>query len=294
MTTEDELEKYRGIIVGRFAQLAGSRFSMMAQGWHSKAVEVDGRLVFKFPVNAVAEEALRREAALLAVIRPAVTICVPQLTLHEGPPLFSRHEKIEGEHLVGAQYETLPQDARQDLAERLALFYAELHALNAGVMKAAGARPVEPWLEPQAVLERALPVLPPDLGAYGEETVRAWRNLPPDPHGETYGFFDGHGWNMAFDHRKRRLNGIYDFADSGFGPLHQEFVYSNFISPDLTARIVSRYETITGRTLDRRRIDILTGAHRLSELAALADDPAHAPAMVRHVADWVAARKALD
>jgi len=34
----------------------------------------------------------------------------------------------------------------------------------------------------------------------------------------------------------------------------------------------------------------LTGFHRLSELAALADDPRHAPEMIRHVADWAAAR----
>ena len=44
--------------------------------------------------------------------------------------------------------------------------------------------------------------------------------MPPDPLGTVYGFFDGHGWNMAFDHARGRLNGIFDFGDSGFGPLH--------------------------------------------------------------------------
>ncbi len=96
--------------------------------------------------------------------------------------------------------------------------------------------------------------------------------MPPDPHGVTYGFFDGHGWNMAFDATAQRLNGVYDFGDSGFGQLQQEFIYSNMISPDLTERIIGRYETLTGRALDRERIALLFEVLRLSELAQNVDD----------------------
>ncbi len=137
-----------------------------------------------------------------------------------------------------------------------------------------------------------MPALPAGLRGLAERTVRAWRDLPPDPHGTVYGFFDGHGWNMAFNHAQARLNGIYDFADSGLGPLHQEFVYPSLTAPDLAARIVAAYEALTGRALDRRRIALLTGVHRLWELAALADDPAHVAAMVRNVAGWAAAGQA--
>jgi hypothetical protein len=86
---------------------------------------------------------------------------------------------------------------------------------------------------------------------------------------------------MAFDHTGNRLNGMYDFADSGFGPLHQEFIYSDWITPDLTARIVAEYELLTGLALDRQRIDLLNGVLRLSELAEFADDADPAAAMVQ-------------
>src|SRR5690606_2345867 len=99
------------------------------------------------------------------------------------------------------------------------------------------------------------------------------RDLDPDPYGTIYGFFDGHGWNMAFDHAAGRLNGVYDFADSGLGPLHQDFLYSNLISADLTARIITAYERETGRHIDRDRVDLLTGTHRLWELAMEAHLP---------------------
>jgi hypothetical protein len=93
---------------------------------------------------------------------------------------------------------------------------------------------------------------------------------------------------MAFDHTTNRLNGVYDFADSGFGPLHQEFIYTNPIARDLTARIVAEYEALTGLALDPQRIHLLSGVLRLSELAEPADDADHAAAMVRAVAAWAA------
>jgi len=286
----EDIGPYRAAITAAFPALAGAAFRFLAPGWHSKAVDVDDRLVFKFPQGAAAEQALVREAALLRVIRPAVSMPVPDLTLHPGPPLFSRHGKLPGEHLVTAVYDRLPDGDRQALARQLARFYAQLHALSVPAMAAAGAGPVAPWCSAAAIAERAVPALPPSLRPLAQRMAAAWRDLPPDPHGTVYGFFDGHGWNMAFDPATRRLNGVYDFADSGFGPLHRDFIYSTFVSPDLTARIVGEYETLTGRRLDRRRIGLLTGLHRLSELAELAGDPDHAPAMVRSVAEWADVR----
>lgn len=219
------MDRFREAVVSACPELAASAFKLATAGWHSIAVDVDDRLIFKFPRHEVARRALVKEAALLAVIRPEVSIAVPDLR-------------------------------------------------------------IEAWQSLAAIRDKALPALPPELRASAAAAIAGFEGLPPDPYGTTYGFFDGHGWNMAFDHARGILNGIYDFGDSGLGPLHQEFIYSNFISPDLTGRIVTAYETVTGRGLDRRRIATLTGIHRLSELAELADDPGHAPAMIRHVEGW--------
>lgn len=282
-----ETAPFRKAILAVRPDLADAVFRTLPGGWHSRAVAAGG-FVFKFPQGEEAERALRREVSILAAVRPNVSMPVPDLRLHDGVPLFSEHAIIPGEHLETAAYEALPEPARQALGDALALFYAQLHALGRGAMDATGARPVEPWLDADAIAAGALPLLPEGLRGFAEETIAGWRTLPPDPHGETYGFFDGHGWNMAFDHGAGRLNGMYDFADSGFGPLHQDFIYSNFVHPDLTARIVGGYERLTGRALDRPRIHLLTGIHRLSELAALADAPEHHAMMIASVAGWAA------
>jgi hypothetical protein len=49
---------------------------------------------------------------------------------------------------------------------------------------------------------------------------------------------------------------------------------------------VTAYESFTGRNLDRRRVDVLTGTHRLWELAELADDPANRQLAIDNVAKW--------
>src|SRR5690606_35857560 len=153
--------------------------------------------------------------------------------------------KIEGEHLLAVDYTRLPEAARDRLAADLAGFYAEVHSLEIGRITDAGGRAIAPWQPIDAIRARAFSPLPTDLRPTAVAALDAFEQLPPDPYGIAYGFFDGHGWNMAFDHSRQRLNGIYDFADSGIGPLHQDFIYSNFISRDLTSRIVAAYKVLT-------------------------------------------------
>jgi Ser/Thr protein kinase RdoA (MazF antagonist) len=280
------LAPLQAAIVTAFPEHAGAVCRMLAEGWDSVAVEVDGRLIFKFPRHEAGAGRLAAEAALLAVIRPAVTLPVPAATLHPGPPLFSWYPRIPGEHLLPEQFRQLPAGAKERLAVALAQLHAELHGLAADAVRAAGAGPIEVWPEPEIVLRRIWPMLPEGLRGFAERTARDWQALRPDPLGQTFGFFDGHGWNMAFDHNRQRLEGVYDFGDAGFGPLHQEFIYSSLVAAELSALLVDAYEVATRQNLDRRRIEILCGALRLVELAGAVADDAQVPRMLRFLADW--------
>ena len=276
-------------VTSAFPELTGLPCHILGSGFDSVALDVDDRLVFKFPRHEMARAALVREAAMLAIVRPAVALPVPNLVICERPQLFSRHDKIKGEHLLAADYAALPVAARDRLADDLARFFAALHALDPARMTAAGARPIKPWLEPRAILAGIEGRISSDLEAYAKRGIAAFEALPPDPLGETYGFFDGHGWNMALDHGRGRLNGVYDFADSGFGGLHQEFIYPAFVSPDLTARVIAAYETLTLRSIDRRRVHLLATMLRLSELAEFAaSGEADAAVAAETLARWAA------
>lgn len=132
-----------------------------------------------------------------------------------------------------------------------------------------------------------MPALPASARQRAADIIAAYAALPPDPYGTVYGHFDAHGWNMAFDHSAGRLNGIYDFADSGIGPLHRDFICSAFISWDLTQRLLAAYEAQTDRALDRQRVHTLIGYHRLWELAAAVQAGGEVDEMVQAAQDWL-------
>lgn len=281
---------YRLAILAAYPALAESRITIAGSGWHSLALDADG-LIFKFPAGDEAEAALRREARVLRVLQPLVTMPVPRMTLHEGEFLFSAHEKLPGSTLEAAQYGRLSEAARDGLARDLALFFSELHAIPAAIMRDAGAEPIGVWDTADATLAPVWPTLPGSVRETARAAIAAYRALPSDPLGEVYGFFDAHGWNMAFDHDAGRLGGIFDFADSGFGPLHREFVQVSLISPDLAARTIRAYKVRTGRTIDPARVFLLASAMRLSELAGAMEADADNVGFIRGlVTGWMQQR----
>ena len=259
--------RYRALIISALPQFVGRQFTTLSEGWDSVALECDG-WVFKFPRSEPAAERLRREVALLGFLRPRITMALPQPIWHEGEEPFTQHRKIPGTFLETAQYLALDEGRRNAIAMRMAQLYAELHQLPLARMQQVGAVAVDPWMAPDDILAGVLPRLPRKLHAFVRRTVKAYRKLRIEGDELVYGYFDGHGWNMAFDDKTGLLNGVYDFADSGFGSRHRDLSYSNWISADLTLRIIDRYEELTRRGIDRNLVMLYTSALRLAELAA--------------------------
>jgi aminoglycoside phosphotransferase (APT) family kinase protein len=270
-------------------ELAGLPMSILSDGWDSVAVDVDDRFILKFPRHAAGEAGLRHEAVVLGVIRPAVAMPLADLHLHELPVPHSLHHKLPGVSLLPALYHTLAEPVRDGIADRLGHFFAQLHAIDPAQFRALGVGPVEGWLDAAAIRDRALGHLPATLRPWADRAFGQWADLPPDPLGTVFGHFDAHGWNMAFDPPTQKLS-VFDFGDSGFGPVHREFVYSSLVSPDLTTRIIDAYGRHSGRQIDRERVWLLADIHRLWEIAVEADDAGSVAAMLPEVESWARQR----
>ncbi len=280
-------DSYRAAIFAARPAFRELSISVAGRGWHSLALDIGGQFIAKFPESAEAEAALRREASLLALVAPKLTLPVPQMTLHEGPPVFSLHGKLHGDTLDREGYARLNDPARQALALDVARFFAELHAIPLETARAAGAGDLEAWDTRDATLAPLWPHLPEEMRDVARDAIADYRRLPPDPLGDVYGHFDAHGWNMAFDHAAGRLAGIFDFADSGIGSPHREFVQLSLIDPDLAVRSIAAYEAMTGRALETRRIFLLVAAQRLSELAGALESGEGVDLARRFVIDWL-------
>ena len=261
-----EIARYRAHVIGTLPQFAGGQFTTLTQGWDSVALECDG-WIFKFARTPEAEVRLRREVAILQFLKPRVTMPLPHMVFNDGPVPFSQHLKIPGSSLESADYLRLGEGQRNALATRMAQLYSELHVLPLNRMQQVGATGVDPWMAPDDIIAGAGPKLPRGYKGFLDRTVSAYRKLTITGDEQVYGYFDGHGWNMAFDHEMGLLNGVFDFADSGFGARHRDLSYSNWISADLTLRIIDRYEELTRRAVNRDLVMLYSSALRLAELA---------------------------
>lgn len=284
-----EVARYRALVIGTLPQFVGGSFTLLSQTRHTLALECDG-WIFKFARSPEAEARLRREVVLLQFLRPRITMTVPQIVMHEGTVPFSQHPRIPGSALETADYLDLDEGRRNALALRMAQLYAELHALPLSRMQQVGAVGVDPWMAPDDIVAGARAKLPRGYKGYLDRTVAAYRKLSIAGPELVYGYFDGHGGNMAFDHETGRLNGVFDFADSGFGSRHRDLSCSNWVSADLTLRIIERYEELAGVEVDRDTVMLYSSALRLAELAggSLPDDKA-----IANVTDWVVELKAI-
>ena len=283
----EEIARFRAHVIGTLPQFAGGIFSILSDGWDSVALECDG-WIFKFPRSPEAEVRLRREVALLQFLKPRISITLPQMVMHEGPLPFSQHLKIAGSSLETAEYLQLDEGRRNALAMRMAQLYGELHALPLNRMQQAGATGVDPWMAPDAIVAGAGPRLPRGYKTFLNRTVAAYRKLSISGDELIFGYFDGHGWNMAFDHETGMLNGVFDFADAGFGSRHRDLSYTNWVSADLTLRIIERYEELARVAVDRDLVMLYTSALRLAELAR---DVLPGDRGVASVTGWVAELK---
>jgi hypothetical protein len=270
-----------------YPELAAANFETSTAGWDSLAL-IGGGMVFKFPRNQSAAEKLRREAQVLAILRPRVRMPLPELMLHrDGQGVFSAHAIIPGGHLLPKQYLKLENSAKAALAEDIAYFFADVHAIDPALFRGVGAMRLPPWPSINTIGKTALPLLPTAARAHYQGILDAYAALPPDPLGEIFGMFDCHGWNMAFDHQAQRLNGLYDFGDCGFGPLHLEFMTVGKVAHTLALRVAGFYGDATGRVLDTQRIRILSGMNRIIEITEESGNMDTPPEKVETALKWL-------
>lgn len=258
---------------------------VLGNGFDNVAILADG-MIFRFPRSANGERRLRKEAGFLALIRPRVEMALPELTVHDGPPVFSSHPFIPGEVFTPDKYLDLTDAKRGQMAEELATLYAQLHDFSIEKAQSAGAVRVDDFREAEEVLTTLEPVLTSDEWQWAQRVVAEWIALPPDPLGDVFSWFDGHGWNMAIDFEAGHINGVFDFADAGLGAVHNDLMHTNLMHPDLTARVIRGYNAITGRQVDPQRIAIITNMHRLSDMTESHDDPEFGALTYHLLREW--------
>ena len=96
-------------------------------GLANDVIVVNDELVFRFPKDTGARTALAREAKALELVRRYVETPVPHFERHEDD--FVMYRRIPGEPLYRRTILSQNERAQERLAEELATFLRQLHAI---------------------------------------------------------------------------------------------------------------------------------------------------------------------
>jgi aminoglycoside 2''-phosphotransferase len=248
----------------------------ITRGWDSFVLEVNGELIFRFPMRDDVVPYLQKELHLLPVLEQALSTPVPHFAyIGHGdasyPYMFVGYRKLGG---VALEDESITPEQLAVLAPALAAFLSELHsfpiaqAARAGVQEHTAAQ----WRERYQGLytdlqKRVFPLLDVELRAQSE---RLWENFLDDRALFAFQHVLIHsdlGCEHIFcDPLRGVLTGIIDWGDATIGDPALDFVgLHSGRGREFTERVLALYQG----TLDAafwRRMDFYLRYGPFSEL----------------------------
>lgn len=257
------------------------------RGQFNDALILNEELVFRFPRSPHAAEMLINEIAILRAVRPFVTMAIPEPEL--GDPAaaepFVGYRLIPGDPLQRETLATIGDPTiLQRLADQLAAFLRELHAVPSGQLANAIPRrdDRERWVKMYGdVRDQLFPYMRPDAR---EQVQQHFETYLADPKRLRFEPAIRHGdfgaGNILWNPKSHTITGVIDFSFAGLGdPAIDAAAISTFGEPFLE-RMYAVYPELAAM-LDRVRF--YRGTYALTEaLDGLRDrDPAHFESGIR-------------
>ena len=241
---------YRQIIAACFPDLVIERCRPVAEGWDSVAVELDGRLIFRFPKRCDVEPQYQIERQLLPALAAALPLPIPDVAFFwpggtAYPGIFIGHHLIDGAQLTT---EHLTLNHIDGIAQQLGQFLSALHrfpveqASQLGVPAGDEARWRRRFQDQYVLLQQQILPL---IGQVAQgRIVRDWQAfLNDDARFPTRLIHhDLNGEHILYSAARSTISGIIDWGDAAVGDPAIDFTgLLAAYGEDFTERVLSHY-----------------------------------------------------
>jgi aminoglycoside 2''-phosphotransferase len=229
------------------------------QGYNSYAFEVNDHLIVRFPRYDFSLDKLKKEQKILQFLKDKVDCVIPDTTLVEKDFAFAVHHKIPGAPLSWDDYQNLETKQQDDFTEKLSQFMAQMHDINIADTKDLNLDVFKSyeWFPQKEILMDQLAhskELETSEIKFLENFYDTWFARPLEKTEYVFGHNDLMPKNIAFDHDKKTLAGIYDFGDSNLVHYPYEFSQIALDWPvELVSNLAARYTRQTGRPVDAKQ-----------------------------------------
>lgn len=218
---------------------------VISEGWDNIVAEINGEWIFRFPRSVEGLPVMVREQKLLDYLQGRISLLIPNFHYFGKKTAFVGYRKIPGKKLDEPLYLQLSEKTRQEMADSLALFLTQLHQ-SVSIQQAAEwgyehYRAPLNWIDhsllgtlPSEEIERIVK----EALIYAKENQR--------PQFLVLLHNDLHGDNFAFDVKKEKVTGVFDFSDAAIGDYSVEFGKLFCVHDDLALRTAQSYAALNG------------------------------------------------
>lgn len=220
--------------------LTVTSMTFISEGWSNLVVDINDEWIFRFPRDEEFLPILERERLLLDRLRNHISLSIPYYEFMGSNTAFVGYRKIPGEALHTNTYLRLSENARQGIADTLALFLTQMHqAISLNEARSIG---YEEYKIPIESIESSfIDELP--SGNLKRMVSEALTYFKEHPYKEPFVLLhnDFNGDNIAFDLNTEKVTGVFDFSDAAIGHYSMEIGKLFRVHSDLARRTLKAY-----------------------------------------------------
>jgi aminoglycoside 2''-phosphotransferase len=271
--TKLQIIKFKKIINQDYPGFVIKNIKALKSGWDNFVLEVNGNYIFRFPKNK--DFNLNREIKLLKYLEGKISLNIPVYNLIGVSLPYVAYQKISGQPLLENTLKKLNHKQKQVLASDIAFFFSEFHSsLPLKKYKTFDLKEGSQAWRPIVIRKKVLGKLKnKELSDFIASSLDKYLEMIKDRKNLVIAYNDLHGNNMAFDRKKRKLNGIFDFSDVAVEDVHKEFCSLLSLDYQFAVNVIKKYEKLTKRKIDISKVILTAIVCEASELGVFIKKP---------------------
>lgn len=228
-----ELGIIQRTIESNFPQLSIEELKMLGEGWMSRVYLVNGEWIFRFPKTQEGALDLEKELRILPELMPRITLSIPEFKFigQQGNGLaFVGYKILPGELLDEESFASLPDTAKENLAQQIAQFINEISSFpkrEARLLNIPESNPYQDYSDVYAeIREELFPLIDGEVRQYITSRFESYLGNPNNFSYEPSLIHADLSPNHFLYHaEQQRLTGIIDFGDLEIGDPDYEYIY---------------------------------------------------------------------
>lgn len=268
-----DLKNIQRVIASDFSELKIEKITLIDNGWDNVVVEINNDLIFRFPkYNEVNFDV---EVKILDFLKDKISLQIPKIKFLGKSFTYMGYPKIQGGNLTPEIFDSLNSEQKEKLTLDLANFLREMHSsISPDEAKIIGVED-ENLPSYSNSIKSVLPNKIDDKSVldFMEATIKEYEGMMQEKVELVFLYNDLHTENMAFDATSKKLNGVFDFGDIMIGDVNMDFYPLYKFDPYFMKAVAEKYQELTSRKLNLRRMVIYGRINELSDLAELIDQP---------------------